>query len=48
MLMCQYSFIFFLLMHLNTLKIRFKVLTFPFSWLRPFSEMWITYSRVGN
>jgi len=28
MLICQYSSIFWLLVHLNTLKIRFKVLTF--------------------
>jgi len=28
MLICQYSLIFWLLIHLNTLKISFKVLTF--------------------
>jgi len=27
---CQYSLIFWLLIHLNTLKIRYKVFTFPF------------------
>jgi len=39
---CQYSLIFWLLMHLNrpTLKIRYKVLTFLFSRLRQFSKLW--------
>jgi len=36
----EYLLIFWLLIQLNTIKIRFKVLTFRFSRLRPFSELW--------
>jgi len=36
----QYSLIFWLLIHLNILKIRYKVLTFPFSRLQQFLEPW--------